>query len=114
MPAGRRLEGGVAPTADEQSDASLSGMGELGRQAASLDRRALIQELTRAYADEWFAHYNYQFTSLTLWGHHSPATTQLLARKSAEALARANRLGERILELGGQPIRKLTDLIRHA
>ena len=89
-------------------------MGELGRRVSRVNRPGLLRALTRAYADEWFAHYNYQFTANTLWGHHSPSTTELLQRKSAEALTRANRLARRILELGGQPVAKLTDLIEHA
>ena len=89
-------------------------MGELGRQLAGAHRARLIKDLTRAYADEWFAHYNFQFTANVLWGHYSPSTTALLVRKSAEALARANRLAQRILQLGGQPIPKLTNLIDHA
>ncbi|MCA1586070.1 MAG: hypothetical protein LC791_15305 [Acidobacteria bacterium] len=89
-------------------------MGELGRRFARVNRASLLKELTRAYADEWFAHYNYQFTANALWGHHSPSTTELLSRKSAEAFARTNRLAQRILQLGGQPVSKLTDLIEHA
>jgi bacterioferritin len=89
-------------------------MGELGRQLAGAQRARLVKDLIRAYADEWFAHYNFQFTANVLWGHYSPSTTALLARKSAEALARANRLAQRILQLGGQPIPKLTDLVEHA
>lgn len=89
-------------------------MGELGKQMAGASRLRLIKDLTRAYADEWFAHYNFQFTANVLWGHYSPSTTALLARKSAEALARTNRLAQRILQLGGQPVRKLTDLVDHA
>jgi bacterioferritin len=89
-------------------------MGELGRRLVRMNRTALLKALTRAYADEWFAHYNYQFTANVLWGHHSPSTTALLSRKSAEAFARTNRLAQRMLELGGQPIRKLPDLIQHA
>lgn len=89
-------------------------MGELGRQLAGAYRARIIKDLTRAYADEWFAHYNFQFTANVLWGHYSPSTTALLARKSAEALTRANRLAQRILQLGRQPIPKLTDLIDHA
>jgi bacterioferritin len=89
-------------------------MGELGRRLAGADRARLIRDLTRAYADEWFAHYNFQFTANALWGHYSPSTTALLERKSAEALARTNRLAQRILQLGGQPVAKLTDLIDHA
>jgi bacterioferritin len=68
----------------------------------------------RAYADEWFAHYNFQFTSNALWGHHSPSTMVLLTRKSSEALARANRLAQRIMQLGGQPIAKLGELEHYA
>ena len=89
-------------------------MGELGRRFARVNRARLLKELTRAYADEWFAHYNYQFTANALWGHHSPSTIELLCRKSGEAFARTNRLAQRILELGGEPIRKLTNLIEHA
>ena len=89
-------------------------MGELGKALARGNRARLLNELTRAYADEWFAHYNYQFTANVLWGHHSLSTIELLSRKSAEAFARTNRLAERILQLGGQPVSKLTDLIEHA
>jgi bacterioferritin len=80
---------------------------------AGANRARLIKDLTRAYADEWFAHYNFQFTANVLWGHYSPSTTALLARKSTEVLARANRLAQRILQLGGQPIPKLTGLVEH-
>ena len=89
-------------------------MGELGRQLSRANHVSLLKDLTRAYADEWFAHYNYQFVANSLWGHHSPATTALLTRKSQDAFVRTNRLAERILELGGQPISKLTDLVSHA
>ena len=89
-------------------------MGELGRQLAGAHRARVIKDLTRAYADEWFAHYNFQFTANVLWGHYSPSTTALLARKSTDALTRANRLAQRILQLGARPIPKLTDLIDHA
>lgn len=89
-------------------------MGELGRRFARIDHATLLKALTRAYADEWFAHYNFQLTANVLWGHHSPSTTALLARKSEEAFARSNRLSQRILELGGQPVHKLTDLVEHA
>jgi len=86
-------------------------MGELGRRFARVNRARLLKALTRAYADEWFAHYNYQFTANALWGHHSPSTIGLLSRKSADAFARTNRLAKRILELGGEPISKLTNLV---
>ncbi len=89
-------------------------MGELGRQAVGVNRVALVRELRRAYADEWFAHYNFQFVANVLWGHHSPSLVALLSRKSAEAFARTNRLAQRILQIGGQPVVKLSQLVEHA
>ncbi len=89
-------------------------MGLLGQKLPQLNRPALLNDLIRAYADEWFAHYNYQFVSNALRGYRSPSVVELLARKSSEAFGRTNRLAERILELGGQPIAKLTDLVEHA
>jgi ferritin-like protein len=38
-------------------------MGYLARQLLQPERTALIQALIRAYADEWFAHYNYWFVA---------------------------------------------------
>src|SRR5256885_2088581 len=89
-------------------------MGELGRRFVRVNRARVLDDLTRAYADEWFAYYNFQFTANALWGHHSPSTTELLCRKSAEAFARTNRIAQRILQLGGRPIARLTELIDHA
>jgi bacterioferritin len=89
-------------------------MGELGRRFAGPSRSRIVTDLIRAYADEWFAHYNFQLTANALWGHHSPSTTMLLSRKSSEAFARTNRLAQRILQLGGKPIPKLTDLAAYA
>jgi bacterioferritin len=91
----------------------LTGMGQLGKNFVK-NRQKIIQELIRAYADEWFAHYNYAFTGWTLRGHHSPSTISLLERKSKDAFQRTARLAERILELGGQPVTKLTDLPQSA
>jgi bacterioferritin len=79
-----------------------------------VNRAVLVRALTRAYADEWFAHYNFQFAAHVLWGHHSPSLVSLLSRKSADAFARTVRLAQRILQLGGQPVGKLPQLIDHA
>src|SRR4051812_46495133 len=89
-------------------------MGELGRTIAGPHVDALVGELTRAYADEWFAHYNYELTANALRGHYSPSTIQLLRRKSEEAFLRSRRLALRIQELGGALVQKLTELVHHA
>jgi bacterioferritin len=89
-------------------------MGYYGRRLSMLNPRPLLAELTRAYADEWFAHYNYQHVANTLRGYRAPSLTELLRRKSAEAFERTNRIAERILELGGEPLSSLTMLDDHA
>ncbi len=89
-------------------------MGRLGQQIVQDDRKVLIEELTRAYADEWYAHYNFFFVSKTISGPASPAVSQILRRKSDRALIHAERLAERIIALGGAPIAKLTDLPNYA
>lgn len=89
-------------------------MGRLGQQRVRNDRKELVEELTRAYADEWYAHYNYFFVSKTISGPASPAVSQLLRKKSERALIHAERLAERIIALGGAPVPKLTDLPKDA
>lgn len=89
-------------------------MGRLGQQLVREDRKELIQALTRAYADEWYAHYNYFLVSKTISGPASPSVSRILRRKSQRALLHAERLAERIIALGGEPVLKLTALPEHA
>jgi ferritin-like protein len=89
-------------------------MGYLARQLLQLEPTTLIQSLTQAYADEWFAHYTYWFVANTVCGPASPAVIRMLQEKADRALLRANRFAARITELGGQPIAKLTELVQHA
>lgn len=72
---------------------------------------ALISELRRAYADEWFGHYNYAFVAHMVSGPSADSLAALLRRKSEEALRRADRLAMRLIELGSQPVPKLTELM---
>jgi bacterioferritin len=89
-------------------------MGYLARQLLQPEQSSLIQALTRAYADEWFAHYNYWFVANTVCGPASPAVAALLRRKAQQALVHANKLAARLTELGSRPVAKLTELVQHA
>jgi bacterioferritin len=89
-------------------------MGKLGEQIVGPDRKVFLQDLTRAYADEWYAHYNYSFVANTISGPASPAVVTVLRRKIEKALIHADRLAERIISLGGMPVPKLTDLPEYA
>lgn len=87
-------------------------MGRLGRELTG--GRTALDGLIRAYADEWFAHYNFQFVVNALRGHRSPSVTDFLQRRSREALSRANRLAARIGQLGGDIPAKLGEVAEHA
>ena len=84
-------------------------MGKLGREIAGVTPE-VRDDLMRAYADEWFAHYNYFFVSHAIHGPSAPPVADLLRRKSEEALARADRIALRLIELGEPPVPKLTNL----
>jgi bacterioferritin len=84
-------------------------MGKLGREIAGVTPE-VRDELLRAFADEWFAHYNYFFVAHAIHGPSAPPIAALLRRKSNEALVRADRLARRLVELGEQPVPKLTNL----
>jgi bacterioferritin len=85
-------------------------MGLLARESARPDD-ALLRELHRAYADEWFAHYNYYIASQLITGSSAASVATLLRGKSEQAFRRADRLAERIIQLGATPITKLTNLV---
>lgn len=70
----------------------------------------IVKHLRHAYADEWFAHYNFRYVGFSLRGHRSPSVVEFLQRRSREALSRADRLGARIMELGGAIPARLTEL----
>jgi bacterioferritin len=89
-------------------------VGQLAQQFLQIEPPTLIRELTQAYADEWFAQYNYWFVANTISGPAAPALAKVLRQKARRALVHANRLAGRIAELGGQPVAKLTELVQHA
>jgi ferritin-like protein len=60
-------------------------VGEIGRQLLRVDRDGLVADLVRAYADEWFAHYNFQFVANVLRGRRAPDVLVFLRRRTAEA-----------------------------
>ena len=82
-------------------------MGLLARELAE-PTTELLRTLERAYADEWFAHYNYFFAAHVVHGGAAPPIANLLRRKSGAALDRAERFSQRLLQLDATPPPKLT------
>lgn len=85
-------------------------MGKKGREIVDLDVSGLIEDLTRAYADEWLAHYNYMLAAKLAAGINSPVVHDMLKKRSLDELEHANRIAERIIELGGEPLRTLEQI----
>ena len=87
-------------------------MGTKGREIVKLEVPDLIADLTRAYADEWLAAYAYNYMGQVVSGR--PAAKQLAAllRDTAkDELEHQQELAERIISLGGKPVRDISKLI---
>ncbi len=75
-----------------------------GREIVKLNREKLLEHLNKAYADEWLAYYQYWLGSKIVEGPMRGAVAMELAEHAKEELEHAEKLLERILQLGGKPI----------
>ena len=70
--------------------------------------KANIQEvvsyLTKAYADEWLAHYQYWLIAQWIRSMDADTLKQVLLQQSADELMHAEILANRIIQLGGTPV----------
>ncbi|MBS3131756.1 hypothetical protein J4212_04960 [Candidatus Woesearchaeota archaeon] len=87
-------------------------MGEAGRKILKIDIKWMLQQLNRAYADEWLAHYYMNWAANAIEGPNSKEIAEVLKEGSKQELGHANRLAERILELGGEPERDIEKLAK--
>jgi bacterioferritin len=87
-------------------------MGTKGKQIIGLDVSELIDDLNRAYADEWLAAYAYNHMGQVVSGR--PAAkhlAELLLDTSRDELEHQQELAERITSLGGKPLADVSKLI---
>jgi bacterioferritin len=84
-------------------------MGEKAREIVNLDVSELLSELNKAYADEWFAYYQYWIGSLLAKGPLRGMAAGELAEHAGDELDHARRLAERIIQLGGDPVKDPAD-----
>ena len=64
----------------------------------------LIEELNKAYCDEWFAYIQYMEGAQVAKGMPRPNLLPELEEHAAEELDHAKKLAKRIIELGGTPV----------
>ena len=87
-------------------------MGTKGKQIIGLDVSELIDDLNRAYADEWLAAYAYNHMGQVVSGR--PAAkhlAELLLDTSRDELEHQQELAERITSLGGKPVADVSKLV---
>ncbi|MEJ2599591.1 MAG: ferritin-like domain-containing protein [Anaerolineales bacterium] len=87
-------------------------MGTKGTEIVELDVVELIDDLNRAYADEWLAAYAYNYMGQVATGR--PAAKQLAALlkdTAKDELEHQDELAERITTLGGKPLADISKLV---
>src|SRR3990170_4174694 len=85
-------------------------MGKKGREIVELDIKQLIQELNKLYADEWLAHFYFLHAAHMVSGINSEEIAEVFKKSAADELGHADKIAERIIQLGGVPVAKIEDL----
>jgi bacterioferritin len=78
-------------------------MGTKGRQIVGMDIDELLRQLNSAFADEWFAYYQYWLGAKLIKGPMKGAVEAELIQHATEELNHADMLALRIIQLGGKP-----------
>jgi len=84
-------------------------MGSRGREIVGMDVEDLLGLLRKAYADEWFAYYQYWVGAKVAKGPMKDAIIAELVQHAADELRHAEMLTTRIIQLGGAPVTKPED-----
>ncbi len=79
-------------------------MGTKGRKIVGEGIEKIIEKLNKALADEWLAYYQYWVGAKVVKGVLRGAVSAELNEHASEELAHADKLAERIIQLGGTPL----------
>jgi len=79
-------------------------MGTKGIEIVRTDVTQLVQQLNRAFSDEWLAYIQYWIGSKIIKGPMKDAVIAELAEHAADELRHADMLCSRIIQLGATPI----------
>jgi bacterioferritin len=89
-------------------------MGKKAREIAGVDLKGLINDLNKAYCDEWLAYYAWWYMALAVEGKGYEDMQEFLNKIAKDELEHAAELAERIIELGGLPVNNISDLAKNA
>ncbi len=79
-------------------------MGTRGIEIVGMDVNKLLEQLNRAFSDEWLAYYQYWLGAKIVKGPMKDAVIAELEQHATEELSHALMLTTRIIQLGGTPI----------
>ena len=78
-------------------------MGRKSRGIVKAKVDEVITDLTKAYADEWLAHYQYWLAARWIRSLDADTLRDILIQQSSDELGHAERIANRIIQLGGTP-----------
>lgn len=79
-------------------------MGTKGKKIVGEGVEQIIEKLNKALADEWLAYYQYWVGAKVIKGILRGPVSAELSEHAGEELAHAEKLAERIIQLGGVPL----------
>jgi bacterioferritin len=89
-------------------------MGKKAREIVKANVGEVIGDLRAAYSDEWLAHYQYWLTARWIRGIDADTLKAVLEAQSMDELGHADKLAQRIMQLGGAPVMNPTKLVESA
>ena len=88
-------------------------MGTKGIEIVDMDVKQLVKVLNKAFADEWLAYFQYWIGAKVVKGPMKEAVIAELTQHAADELRHADMLSTRIIQLGGTPLTKPQDWLKH-
>jgi len=79
-------------------------MGTKAQEIVGLKVAELLEQLNRAYADEWLAFYQYWIAAQLATGRQAKPVAEALKETAMEELEHAEELATRIVQLDGRPL----------
>lgn len=79
-------------------------MGSKGREIVNMKLDYLLELLNKAFADEWFAYYQYWLGAKIAKGPMKEAVMTELLQHAGDELRHADMIAQRIIQLGGTPV----------
>ena len=89
-------------------------MGKQARAVVDVSLKELVNDLNKAYADEWLAFYLYWYMAQTVSGRVYEDMKEMLEKTAKDELEHATELADAIIKLGGLPTANMMDLEKNA